>query len=99
MIAVASDAFAELFLIKSRLVRAGLKEFRLARVTLAADVGHRRNARRRSPMIAVAVVAGRSGQVLLFIKSLGVDAGLVIGELIARDAERFHVIRPRMTLR
>jgi hypothetical protein len=50
-------------------------------------------------MVAVAVVAGGRRQVLFFIQRFGVDAALVIGELVAGNAERFHVVPAGMTFR
>src|SRR3954471_21219762 len=65
VIAVTGDALAQLLVIEGCLVRARLKKFSLARVTLAADVGYRSDAWRRRTVIAVTVVTRRGRQILL----------------------------------
>ena len=50
-------------------------------------------------MISVAVVTGRRRQILLFVQRLGMNAALVLNELIARDPKAPHVIRAAVTLR
>ena len=67
-------------------------------MTLAADVSHRGNARRRRAMIAMTIVAGRRGQILLLIESLGVNTLLIFVELIIRNSESAHVVRAGVTL-
>ena len=99
VIAVTSDALAKLFVIERFLVRTRLKQFRLPRMTLAADIRDRRDARRRGAVIAMTVVARRRRQILLHVNRVGVDAGLVFRVLVARNAKRLHVIGARMTLR
>ena len=49
-------------------------------------------------MIAMTVVAGRRRKILFVIKSFGMNAGFVVRILVARDSERPHVIRARVTL-
>ena len=48
-------------------------------------------------MISVAVVASRSRQILLVIHCFGVNARLVLVELIVGDAVALHVIGVSMT--
>ena len=97
MITVALNAFTELTLIKRRFVRTDLEQLSLARMARPADIRDRSYSRRRRAMIAMTIVAGRRGEVLSFIKSLGVDARLVICILIARNPEPAHVVRVGMT--
>src|SRR5581483_8159376 len=99
VIAMTSDAFSELLIVESFLVRARLKQFSLAAVALAANVCDRSNARRRRAMIAVTIVARRRGEILFVVQRLGVHAGLIFIELIAGNAERLHVVRARVALR
>src|SRR2546428_12791201 len=93
VIAVAGDALGELLLIESRLVRAGLEKLSLARVTLATDIGDRSNARWRRAMITIAIVAGRRRQLMSFIESFRMHAGIVFDVLIAENPEAAHVVR------
>src|SRR2546423_12968253 len=99
VVAVTGDALAQLSLIEGSLVRTRLKQLSLPRVTLPAHVGNRSNAGRRRAVIAMTVVAGRRGQILLFVNGFGVHTGLVFLVLVARNSKRAHVIRARVTLR
>ena len=98
VIAVAGDALGELPLIESRFMRAGLKKLSLTRMTLAADIGNRSDARWRRAMITVAIVAGRGRQILFFVQSFRMNAGLVLDVLIAWNSEAAHVVRTGMAL-
>ena len=48
-------------------------------------------------MISVTVVASRSGKILLVIQRFGVNARLVLVELIVRDAVALHVVGVSVT--
>jgi len=98
MITVAGYAFAKPFLIKSSFVGAGLEQFSLTPMTLAADIRHRSDARRCRAMIAMTIVTGWRRQILFFIKSLRMNALLILVVLIARYFESPHVISAGMTL-
>ena len=79
-------------------MRAGLEKLSLARMTLAADISHRSNARWRRAMITMAIVAGRRRQILFFVQSFRMNAGLVFDVLIAGNSEAAHVVRTGVAL-
>jgi len=68
-------------------VAIGLLFLFLPRVTLPAHVGNRSDARRRRAVIAMTVVTGWRGQILLFVDGPGVDARLVLLILVTRNSE------------
>src|SRR5437016_3438717 len=67
-------------------------------MTLAANIRDRSDARRSGAMIAVTVIARRRRKILFVVKSFRVNAGPVFRILVARDSERPHIVRARMTL-
>src|SRR6266516_3095313 len=67
-------------------------------MTLTADIRHRSDAWRRSAMVAMTIVAGRRRKILFVVECFRVNAGLVFRILVARDSERPHVVRARVTL-
>jgi len=85
-------ALADLHGVKGRLVHAGLKELGLPDVALSTNVGDRGESGRSCAVIAMATVAGWSRQVLPFIQGTGMDAGLVISELIVGNAVASHIL-------
>lgn len=98
VVAVALNTFSELTLVKRRFVRTGLKQFSLSPMTRPADVRDRSDTWRCCAMIAMTIVAGRCGQILLLIESFGVNTLLIFLVLIARNSEPTHVIRAGVTL-
>ena len=98
VVAVTAYALAYLPLVEHGLVRAGLEEFRLANVALPADVRDGRDAWRRGPVVAVAVVTGRRGNVLPLIECVGMNALLVVAVLICGNLVAAHVVCVRVTL-
>ena len=98
MIAVALDALAELTLVKGGFVRTYLEQFSLSPMARSADVRDRSDAWRRRAMIAMTIVTGRRGQILLHIDRVGMNTLFIFVELIAWNSESAHVVRASMTL-
>jgi hypothetical protein len=78
--------------VESLLVGALVEEVARGGMALPADRGHRLDLGRIGPVVAVAVVAGRRGHVLLIQESLGVDALLPLGGLVGRDLVGLHIL-------
>ena len=65
---------------------------------MAANIRDRRQTGRYGTMVAVTVITRRCREVVLIVKSFGVDAVLVLRELIVRNIVSLHMLAVGVTL-